>query len=59
MKYHKHILKKVYDEGIDKEMSKDQSYWEIWKDGKLLNFTIGLNCAKEYIDSGYNETYLV
>ena len=59
MKYHNHILKKVHDYTIDKEMSKDQSYWEIWKDNKCLNRTLCLRSAKDYIDSNYNETYLV
>lgn len=60
MKYHGHIIKKVYEPLlVDPEMQKDQCVYEIYKDNKFLAMTICLGCAKEYIDSNYNETYLV
>lgn len=59
MKYHNHEIVKIKDETIDKEMSKDQCYYAIQKDGKLLGTTILLSGAKDFIDSNYNETYLV
>lgn len=61
MKYHNHIIQKIYAPLlVDKEMQKDQCYYAIQdKDGKFLANTICLSSAKDYIDSGYNETYLV
>jgi hypothetical protein len=60
MKYHNHIIKKVYDASIGEDMNKDQSYYEIYdKNNNFINSTLCLGCAKDYIDSGYNETYLV
>ena len=57
MKYHGHILKKVYDSSIDD--GGDQFYYEIYdKDGKYLNNTLFLQSAKDYIDSGYDDNYL-
>ena len=58
MKYHGHILKKVYDKSIDD--GGDQFYYEIYdKDGKYLTNTLTLWSAKAYVDSNYDENYLV
>lgn len=57
MKYHGHLLKKVYDGGIDDDSHKT-FYYEIYKDGKFINSALTLSTAKEYIDSGYNDNYL-
>ena len=58
MKYHGHILKKVYDSSIDD--GGDPWYYEIYdKDGKYLANTLTLWSAKAYVDSNYDENYLV
>lgn len=57
MKYHKHIIKKVYaDLG---EINDRLNYiYEIYKDGKYINTALTLSSAKDFIDSGYNTNYL-
>lgn len=57
MKYHKHEIKKVYTDLGEEEAKLNYTY-EIYKDGEYINTALTLSTAKDYIDSGYNETYL-
>lgn len=56
MTYHGHEIKKVYTDLYDWD-GKNYIY-EIYKDGKWIGNALTLSTAKDFIDSGYNETYL-
>ena len=57
MKYHGHeIIKKPADLGEDEQ--RKNCIYEIRKDGRWVQNALTLSTAKQYIDSGYNETYL-
>ena len=57
MKYHQHEIKKVYEE-LGEENPKNNRVYEIFKNGKYINTALTLSTAKDYIDSGYDDTYL-
>ena len=57
MKYHKHEIKKVYTDLGEEDKRLNYTY-EIYKDGEHIATALTLSTAKDYIDSGYNETYL-
>ena len=57
MKYKDHIIIKVKSD-LGEEKNKLNVLYEISKDGKYINTALTLSTAKEFIDSGYNETYL-
>lgn len=57
MKYHKHEIKKVYTD-LGEEELKDNYTYEVYKDGEFIATALTLSTAKDYIDSGYNDTYL-
>lgn len=57
MKYHGHVIK-IVPTDLGEENPRDNRTYEIYKDGKKINTALTLNTAKDYIDSGYNETYL-
>lgn len=58
MKYHKHtIVPKAEDLGYeDKKLNKVYLIFD--QDGHFLTTTWTMSNAKEYIDSGYDTTYL-
>ena len=57
MKYHGHEIKKIFTDLGEEDKRLNYTY-EIYKDGEYINTALTLSTAKEYIDSGYNETYL-
>lgn len=57
MKYHNHIIKKVYTD-LGEDNPRFNYTYEIYKDNKYLNTALSLSSAKEYIDTDYNEIYL-
>lgn len=57
MKYHNHEIKKVPTDLGEENPRKNYTY-EIYKSGEYINTALTLSTAKDYIDSGYNETYL-
>lgn len=57
MKYHGHEIKKTFTD-LGEEDEKLNYIYEIYKDGEFIMNALTLWSAKEYIDSGYNETYL-
>jgi hypothetical protein len=58
MKYHKHTIKKVYEDLG--EMDDRLNYiYEIYNEkGEHINDALTLDSAKEYIDSDYDDNYL-
>jgi hypothetical protein len=58
MKYHKHtIVPKIEDLGYeDKKMNKVYLIFD--QDGNYITVAWTMNNAKQYIDSGYDATYL-
>ena len=57
MKYHKHEIKVIATD-LGEEREADNKVYEIYKDGQYIQTALTLSTAKDYIDSGYNETYL-
>ena len=57
MRYHNHILRKVYDD-LGEEDSSLNCNWEIYQDGKHITNALTLDNAKEFIDSGNNVNVL-
>ena len=57
MKYHGHEIKKVPMD-LGEENPKDNKAYEIYKDGKYIEVAWTLSNAKEFIDTGYDRTYL-
>ena len=57
MKYKGHIIKKVHED-LGEENPKKNCVYEIYKDGEYINTALTIDTAKEYIASGYNDTYL-
>ena len=57
MKYHGHIIKKVYED-LGYTEKKMNYVYEIYKDGNYINVAWSLGSAKDFIDSGYDQTYL-
>lgn len=58
MKYHKHILKKVYED-LGEEDERLNCYWEIYHDGKFITNALTLDNAKEFVDSGHDMNVLI
>ena len=58
MKYHKHIIKKVYEDLGEWDDRLNYIYEIYNEDGEHLTNALTLNSAKEYIDSDYDENYL-
>lgn len=57
MKYHGHLIIKVYEDLG--ETKKSQNYlYEIYKDNKFIAVALTLSSAKDFIDSNYNILYL-
>lgn len=58
MKYHKHTIKVVKEDlGYDDERL--NKVYEVYdEDGNYVNVAWTLGSAKDYIDSGYDDTYL-
>lgn len=57
MKYHNHEIKKISMD-LGEEDTRLNCVFEIYKNGDYINTALTLSTAKDYIDSGYNETYL-
>jgi hypothetical protein len=58
MKYHKHIIKKVYED-LGEWDDRLNYIYEIYNEkGEYINNALTLDSAKEYIDSDYDESYL-
>lgn len=57
MKYHGHEIKKTFTD-LGEEDEKLNYIYEIYKDGEFIMNALTLWSAKEYINSGYNDTYL-
>jgi hypothetical protein len=57
MKYHGHEIIKVPAD-LGEEDSRKNFVYEIYEDCIYINTALTLSTAKEYIDSGYNDTYL-
>lgn len=56
MKYHGHVIKKVYEDLGDWD---GHNYiYEIYKENEWIANAPALSMAKEYIDSGYKDCYL-
>lgn len=58
MKYHKHVIKKIYTDLGEEDKQKNYVYKIFNKEGKFVNEALTLNSAKDYIDNNYNEIYL-
>ena len=57
MKYHGHEIKKVKTDLGENDERKNCIY-EIYKDGVYIQEALTIGTAKEYIDTGYDESYL-
>ena len=57
MKYKGHIIKKISAD-LGEENPRNNCVYEIYKDGKYINTALTLSTAKDYIYSGYDDTYL-
>lgn len=57
MKYHGHEIKRINTDLGESQKSKN-CVFEIYKDDKYIATALTTSTAKEYIDSGYNDTYL-
>ena len=57
MKYHGHEIKRINTD-LGESRKSLNCVFEIYKDGKYITTALTTSTAKEYIDSGYNETYL-
>ena len=58
MKYHNHIIKKVYTD-LGEENDRYNYTYEIYDStGKYIATALTLSTAKEFIDSGYDDNYL-
>lgn len=53
MKYHKHIIKKVYVP-LGEENARKNCYFEIYFKGQYINSALTLSNAKEFIDTNYD-----
>ena len=58
MKYHNHIIKKVYTD-LGEEDNRLNYTYEIYDSiGKYIATALTLSTAKEFINSGYDQNYL-
>lgn len=57
MKYHKYEIVKV-SEDLGEEDERLNCVYKIYKDGEYKVTALTLSTAKEFIDSGENDTYL-
>lgn len=63
MKYHGHIIKKVFEDLGYEENNMNYVYYiyeneQAEAQNDYLNVAWSLTCAKDYIDSGHDPTYL-
>lgn len=58
MKYHGHIIKKIYADLGEENENKNRVYQIFNKEGKFVNEALILNSAKDYINNKYEKTYL-
>lgn len=58
MKYHKHEIK-IVPSDLGELNERDNKLYEIYdQDGQYINTALTLSTAKDYIDSGYDDTFL-